>query len=225
MASVIESLNKLYSDDNAVPFHIFILTLSAIVAYSVVAFAKLSVMTIITYAVVAIIVGGMCLKVAHNRLNLIENLPEVDEQNFIVAIKYIPVGIVVTVLNVVISLIPILGAIAQFVFGLSVYPIIHVRFCKNYSTKDALNTQKIKEHFGAFIVPCLLLSLKMLLFTILIILPTILATVNLAKNNIFLIVTMIMYIMIINYYIYMDNLAQIYLEVDFYDSENSTELV
>ena len=220
MASVINTIKRLYTDENTVPFHVFILTLSAITSYSFVAFQKNSLIAIGAYVISFVIIAGMIFKATHNRLNLIETLPEVDEQNLIIVLKYMPILIIFAILGFILNLIPIIGVLIQFVFGLSLYPIINVRFCKNYKVGEAFDYNKIKELFGAFILPNIFLAIKLFLFLLIVILAMAFSLGAFARDNVFLFITILLYIISINYYIYMDNLAQIYSEVDFYDNDN-----
>lgn len=212
MASIKKSISRLYMGESIVPFHIFFLFLSAIGTATFFSLG-LNPLPLLIYSVAALIVSGFFFKIANTRLNYIDELPELDESVLMALLKFIPVGIFIFILILPLAIIPILGTILEFIFNLTVSPVVTMAFCKDFDIKAAVSWQKIKEYSPRMIGPALMLGLKLFLLVIFELIMFGATLFIFAKENPFVIVTTIFYIMIINQFIYADSLAQIYDEI------------
>lgn len=212
MASVRKSISRLYMGENVVPFHVFFLFLCAIGTATFFSLS-LNLLPIIIYVVATLIVSGFFFKMANTRLNYIDELPELDESMLMALIKFVPVGLFLFVLILPLAIIPVLSAIFEFIFNLTVSPVVTMAYCKDFDIKAAVGLQKIKEYSPRMIGPAFMLVLKLFLLVIIELIIFGATLFVFAKDNPFVIVTTIFYIMIINQFIYADNLAQIYNEI------------
>lgn len=218
MASVKKSISRLYMGESIVPFHIFFLFLSAIGTATFFSLG-LNPIPLLIYIFAALIVSGFFFKIASTRLNYIDELPELDESTLMALLKFVPVGIFMFILILPLSIIPILGTILEFIFNLTVSPVVTMAFCKNFDIKDAISWQKIKEYSLRMIGPAFMLGAKLFLLVIFELIIFGAALFVFIKDNPFVVVTTIFYVMIINNFIYADSLAQIYNEITIENKE------
>lgn len=214
MASIKKSISRLYMGKNVVPFHVFFLFSSAIMVCTFFSMGFLNIVPLLIFLIAGAIMSGFYLQIANTRLNNIYELPELDESIVMVILKFVPVGAFISLLMLPASIIPVLGIILQLILNLTVAPVVTMAFCKNFEIKEAIDWQKIKTLSPKIIGPAFFLMLKLFLLSIVefIIFGGVLSIV--AKDNPFVIVTTIFYIMLVNNLIYSDSMAQVYNEVN-----------
>ena len=230
MASIKDSFERIYKDDDALTKHLILLILSVLVALPFVNFdfkasdptSNLSSMLI--FYPIAIIFGiifyGYLLTMMNNTINAREQiLPYFNMEVIKVGFKAIPVSLVAAIINIgislILSIIPIIGSIAGSILGGLIVIIMTLNYSKDFQYSDAFNFEKTKELMSPIFVPFLLLFFKLLLVMLFIGIPLIFLSVFLFKNSLFIAIMIMIYFSIILQLIYYENLAQIYTEISY----------
>lgn len=224
MASIKESAAKIYTGENALGTNILFFIVSMTVAATIFFYGPKSLVTNAIIISLSFLLTGFCLKLMHEVIkDNSQKLPEIDTDILIIALKFIPAGllcgVICSLISFVLGLIPILGALIAGLLTTMIESLMMLMYCEKFDVLDAFNFKKLKFLLGPLLRPIIILSLKMLLFVTLVVTPIagLFAYIFtfLLKNNIFIFAAIFAYLVMVSVIVYFDNLAQIYAEITF----------
>lgn len=224
MASIKDSVDKIYTGETALVNNIFFFLIAMVIATAFFFFGVKSIVTALVIFGIAFFFWGFMLKLMHGVINQNSTeFPEFDLDIIITAFKAIPMSflgsLICFLISLVLSLIPILGSIAASILTTLIMDLIMLQYCENFNLKDSFNFKKIKFLLKPLLLPIVLLSLKMSLIMICVLAPIIALFTFVLGVKIFdyafIYAAIFTYMLIITQIIYFDNLAQIYTEITF----------
>ena len=222
MASVLDSIKRFYSGDDAIFNNLLVFIASMVIGTLMApglfeqmqAGIKNPTIPPSSYSIGVIwsfYFIGYFLLIMNNRINGQEvGLPVINLKPIQIAVKAIPFGIIYFLIAFVIGLIPIIGGL----IAIFIVTPMQVKYAKNFDLKYATEWMSTKELIVPMIVPTILLSLKMMVLITLTMIPVIWVCFMFLKNQI-LMLSLVFYFITIISIVYNDNLAQIFTEVNY----------